>query len=562
MWLAENKKNLQKVGHIAIWVLVGANAALAQPTPVDALIRQHERAVQDATRREPLNADVFLQEKPEAPLPRQTNTSTSNCRLIQKIRLEGHPDSIGGEPQEVLAPYVGQCLVADEVNALLGDLNRWYQQRGLTTTRAYAAEQDLSQGELVLRIIAGRIDGYRYKDALTDARLAAAFPSQAGDVLSIRDLEQGLENFNRIPSQEAKFQLYPGKEPGTSDVVVELVQKKTWRITQMVDNSGNRAMGHWRSNTELALDNLLMRNDQLALGYNRNLDAGTLDAKFEGFTMNYLISSGYHLFGLAASTFHTSFILPGINESYLLQTHSSKGGLSYEYLFARDQDSKYSFISGVDFTHQRSYTNNIEIESQYRRLSVFYAGVKAKKYFGNRVLDWQLRYDQGTDWINAMQSIPGGTDPKYGLTKAQISWSVPLPDNAGLWRTSLQGQTGTDATPTLGQIYVGSRYNVRGYQDNSLFGTSGVWLRNDLESRAFKWDTFGITPYVGLDAGHVKPNAAQTVSQHHVVGYALGVRVEQGNLKADITYTRAVSRPEEFNQESRGKWLAHLSVAL
>jgi hemolysin activation/secretion protein len=541
---------------------MGAVTVLAQGQPIDALIRQHERAVQDATRREPLNADVFTPDAPDAVSARPKSTPSANCRLIQKIRLEGHPDSAGAEPQDVIARYVGQCLIADEVNALLGELNRWYQKRGLTTTRAYAAEQDLSKGELVLRIIAGRIEGYRYIDKLADARLAEAFPGKPGEVLNVRDLEQGLENFNRIPSQEAKFQLYPGKEPGTSDVVVELVEKKTWRVTEMVDNSGNKTMGNWRSNTELAIDNPLMRNDQLALGYNRNLDSGTLDAKFEGFTMNYLISSGYHLFGAAASTFHTSFTLPGVNQSYLLQTHSSKGGLSYEYLFARDQESKHTFISGLDFTTQRSYASDIQIESQYRRLSVFYVGVKAKHYFGNRVFDWQLRYDQGTDWFNAMHTIPGGTDPKYGLTKAQMSLSVPLPDNAGLWRTSLQGQSGNTTTPTSAQLYAGNRYNVRGYQDNSLYGATGAWWRNDLESKAYKWDAVAVTPYVGLDAGHVKPNTSQTVSQHHLVGCALGFRVEQGSAKADIAYTRSLSRPEEFAQESRGKWLAHLSIAL
>jgi hemolysin activation/secretion protein len=344
--------------------------------------------------------------------------------------------------------------------------------------------------------------------------------------------------------------------------VVELVEKKTWRLTEMLDNSGNKSMGNWRSNTELALDNLLMRNDQLALGYNRNLDSGNLDAKFEGFTVNYLISNGRHLFGASAARFDTDFTLPGINKNYLLETHSNKAGLSYEYLLARDQDSKHSFISGVDFTSQHSFADDIEIESQYRRLSVFFVGVKAKYYFGNRVFDWQLRYDEGTDWFHAMTAIPGGSNPRYGLVKAQMSLSVPLPDNAGLWRTSFQGQSGETDTPTLGQLYVGSRYNVRGFQDNSLFGATGAWLRNDLEAKAYKLDSVSITPYVGLDFGHVKPNAAQTVSQHDLVGGAVGFRVEQGDLKADITYTHAISRPDQFNQESRGKWLAHFSVAL
>lgn len=116
--------------------------------------------------------------------------------------------------------------------------------------------------------------------------------------------------------------------------------------------------------------------------------------------------------------------------------------------------------------------------------------------------------------------------------------------------------------PNLAQLYVGSRYNVRGFQDNSLFGSTGAWWRNDVESRSLNWGAVTATPYIGFDAGHVKPNASQSVSQHHLVGYALGLRVEQGKFKTDIAFTRAVSRPEEFNTESRERWLVHLSVAL
>jgi hypothetical protein len=47
MWLVETRNPLQKGRHIWIVGLIGATSALAQTTPVETLIRQHERAVQD-----------------------------------------------------------------------------------------------------------------------------------------------------------------------------------------------------------------------------------------------------------------------------------------------------------------------------------------------------------------------------------------------------------------------------------------------------------------------------------------------------------------------------------
>ncbi len=546
-------------------VLFGCSHVAAQTVPagqVETLIRQHERAVQDATRYERPDANVFIPESPEGVISRRPMVDAKPCRIIHKINIEGHANAMGEPPQDVLADFVGRCLIAEEVNALLSDLNRWYQHQGWTTTRAYVTEQDLNQGDLFVRIISGRIDGYRYSDKPADAKLVAAFPSKAGDLLNVRDLEQGLENLNRIPSQEAKFKLYPGKDAGASEVVIELIEKPTWRVTQMVDNSSTQALGRWRNNIELALDNLLSRNDQLAIGYNRNLDHGQLNSTFEGLTLNYLISNGYHLFGASAAAVLTNFSLPGISQPYALNSHSNKVGLSYEYLFARNQSSKHSLISGLDFTSQRSYAQDIEITSQYRRLSVFYFGVKGKHYFGNKVWDWQLRADEGTGLFDAMSAIPGGADPRYTLGKAQTTLSVPLPDNMGLWRSNVQVQGGKNSAPNLAQIYLGSRYNVRGFQDNSLLGATGGWWRNDVESKALHLGPVAITPYLGADAGHVKSNSTQTVSQHHLVGYAIGLRTDYSRIKTDITYTRAVSRPDEFNQESRSRWLAHFSIAL
>lgn len=472
---------------------------------------------------------------------------------------------MGDGPFDYLATFIGRCLSADDINTLLGDLNRWYQERGWTTTRVYATEQDLRDGALELRVIPGRIEGYRAPDSNRDpqSRFAAAFPGQPGDYLNLRDLEQGLENLNRLPSQEAKFKLYPGKEPGTSDVVIELVVKPAWRVTSMLDNSGTKAMGVWRSNTELAVDNLLGRNDQLAIGYNRNLDGGKLDAKFEGLTLNYFIPQGKHLVGFSASTYESVFTLPGINQDYGMRTRSTKAGLSYDYLIARSQGSKQSLIAGLDFTRQTSHIGDIEIESQYRRLSVLYLGAKGKHYVGNQIYDWLFRVDQGTGLFAAMGSIPGGSDPRYTLAKAQFSGLIPvslLPENWANWRSTLQVQAGNDRVPSLANLYVGSRYNVRGFRDFSLYGATGGWWRNDLESKSLRWGEGAVSFYAGLDTGWVKATGSQNVSQHHLAGCAVGLRGDFRGFKADVAYARAISRPDEFAAEAKGQWLAHFSI--
>ncbi len=501
------------------------------------------------------SVDVFLPETPVA-APEPSDAAAGGCFTMRDITLEGHPSAAGEQPEALLAQYRGRCLTATDVNALLADLNRWYQAKGLVTTRAYAAEQNLKSGVLRLRIIVGRIEGFQINGnevpAGADSRLAAAFPRVAGELLNLHDLEQGLENINRLPSQEGSFKIFPGQEDGASEIRLELAQRPIWRIAEIAENTGSETMGQWRSSTELALDNLLGRNDQLALGYNRNLQRGTLDGRFEGMTINWLMPLGYHLFSLTGAYYDSRFKVPGVNQDYgRMETRTQKIAANYEYLFHRGPADKESFVSGLETSRQSARLGGYELPSQKSQLTVYYAGVKGKLFEANRSYDWLLRWDKGLPALGAMDSLPGGLNPRFQSFKARLSATIPLADNIALWRSTVQWQSGDTDTPSSNQIFMGGRYDVRGFQDNSLIGYRGAYWRNDLEAKAWSMSELRITPYLGLDGGRVTGRASQSLSQNHIAGYALGARLEWRALRAEITWAAALSRPREFETDPK-----------
>ena len=57
MWLAEIRTPLNWGRLICVWGFIIAAPAFAQTAPLDTLVRQHERAVQDATRRDVREVD-------------------------------------------------------------------------------------------------------------------------------------------------------------------------------------------------------------------------------------------------------------------------------------------------------------------------------------------------------------------------------------------------------------------------------------------------------------------------------------------------------------------------
>jgi hemolysin activation/secretion protein len=541
---------------IGLCLTLGQPSALAQ-SAIENALRAQERAVRDAQQRQQPAADVFT--KDEAPSGEVPSTQADEkCFGNMRIELVGHAASMGPEPQAIVQAYQATCLSAPRVNALLGELNRWYQRAGWITTRVYVSEQKLTSGDLQLRVVPGRIEQYQINQSETDARIQSAFPSHDG-LLNLRDLEQGLENINRLPSQQGKFKLYPGKETGSSQVMVNVDDKRRVRLSEMVDNSGTAALGKWKSTTEIALDNLSQNNDQLALGYIQNLDKGSLDALFQGGTVNYLIPYGYHLFSASASLMDSRFTLPGINQSYELQTRSAKLGVGYEYLFHRNQQSKQSLIAGLDISRQQTHVVDIEVESQTRRLSVAYLGAKGKHYQGNNVYEWLFRLEQGLSVFNAQQTIPDGSNPQYRLAKLRLNGSWPVQDGKAIVRSAFQMQIAPSNIPTLAQMYVGGRYDVRGFKENTLYAPSAWHMRNEYETESKRYGDVAVNFYAGLDAGRVQKTSARPLSQQHLIGAALGVRTDIHGFKLDLAYTRALSRPYEFASEAKGHWFALLS---
>ena len=118
-------------------------------------------------------------------------------------------------------PAVGRCLGAAGINMLMSRVQNAVMARGYVTTRVLARPQDLEDGHLVLTLIPGRVRAVRISaDSDARAELSNAIPIRAGDVLNLRDLEQGLENLKRLPSVEADIRIEPGGLPGESDLVV------------------------------------------------------------------------------------------------------------------------------------------------------------------------------------------------------------------------------------------------------------------------------------------------------------------------------------------------------
>ncbi|SFQ75391.1 Haemolysin secretion/activation protein ShlB/FhaC/HecB [Variovorax sp. OK605] len=340
----------------------GPLLALAQqsPTTPQPFVEQQrqqerERALREQNER---TVDQRPQAAPPAPVQRILE-SESPCFRIDRVLLVGEQsESFQWAVADLSGPDgndspVGRCLGTAGVNVVLARAQQTVIARGFVTTRVLAAPQDLSAGALTLSLVPGRIAAIRTTADSSSTLLgssvllATAIPARAGDLLNLRDIEQGLENLKRAPTAEADIQIEPSTapnaRPGDSDLVVKYVQSKKWRVTFSLDDSGTEATGRYQAGATLSLDNPFGLNDLFYVSANHSINNhvfGDPAKGTEGQTVHYSLPYGYWLLGFTASNSQYHQSVAGLNQDYGYAGKSNNAEVELSRLIYRNQHRK------------------------------------------------------------------------------------------------------------------------------------------------------------------------------------------------------------------------------
>ncbi len=190
------------------------------------------------------HADIRL-ERPDAVLP-DYPPNEKPCFVIDTIALQGEALQQFQWALKSVADARGRCLGGQGIMLIIKKVQNAILAKGYVTTRVMAQEQDLTKGLLVLTVQPGRVAKIRFgNDVSWRGRLWNAVPASSGDILNLRDVEQGLENFKRVPSATADIKIVPGEREATSDLVVNWQETQPVRLNIGLDDSGSQSTGRY-----------------------------------------------------------------------------------------------------------------------------------------------------------------------------------------------------------------------------------------------------------------------------------------------------------------------------
>jgi hemolysin activation/secretion protein len=496
--------------------------------------------------------------------PPDASRAGQGCHTIRSITIEGAHQMSHFDQARLTEGFSGQCLGVREIEKLLGEVTKHYIDRGYVTTRAYLPGQDLSQGTLKLLVVEGTIEELTLEDGgRRSVNLATVFPS-AGQLLNLRDLEQGIDQVNQLASNNARLDLQPGRRPGTSVVVIRNEPLRPWRVNVSADNQGARSTGETQLGLSLSVDDLFNLNDALLLTHRRSEPNDRSRQYAASDSVNWIVPLGYSTASVSASrsVYVSSFVAASGRELQAKGDSETVSGTLERVMF-RDQDSRVTLGGTLSRKSSHNYLDNQFLAVSSRALSVL--DVEASYWKAGRwgVLRSSLTHSQGLSRWNALQDPTGLPDdaPKAQFSRWGLNVNYTLPFEAAgqqlSWNTSLTAQASNDVLYGSEQMLIGGLYSVRGFVNSTLSGDDGFYVRNELSwltHLPLGADKRPMRLFLGLDHGRVS-NKVAGIPQGALTGMALGAMVSWPWLSLELSATRPLHHPHFLADEPTYLWV-------
>lgn len=540
---------------LALLCLSPMNLAYAAPTPGDTdLIRERQdRLLEEQRRRlEELKELPGKQIQPTQPAA----PADSRCFPIKDIELKGADSLSYSEQNRLLKPYIGQCLGVTQLNELLKVITDHYIEKGLVTSRAYLPQQDLSAGHLKVLVVEGRLESLKSAadSHLSERELAMAFPGKAGELVNLREIEQMVDQLNRLPSNQATMELAPGKNIGGSEVLVTNTAQKPWRVGLSRSNDGQRSTGELQWGTTFDWDSPLGLGDQLMLrgGHDAMSDHQHTS---NNAMLYYNLPWGWWNFSYSFNQSEYRSQIAGNGYNFKQTGDSENHQLRAERVIHRDSVSKTSLNAGLSYLRTNNFIEDSKLKLSSNRISELQYGINHGRRVGSAFVNLDFGLQEGIGAFDAQgNGHPGSGEPNARYRKYTATASYLQPFN--LWGESLSfsslmtGQRSEDVLFSPQRTSLGGQSSIRGYKDQSLSGDSGGYWRNDLRwSRpvSAEWLRPAFAEYgasLGYDQGVIRDNRYNGDQHGRLSSNSLELFARGRYVAASVTFAHSLERPD------------------
>jgi hemolysin activation/secretion protein len=529
----------------ALCTLHGSFAFAASPAERQE-IEQRQRALLEgaARQRDEVARPLSLPAEPVEQVPQ----AQGPCFEVSQINFEGSTQLSANQQVQLSSPYLNSCMGLSHINALIRDISQWYLSAGFVTSRAFLPEQDLATGTLTIAVLEGRIEAI-VVNGESHSITRTLFPGLVGQVLNLRDLEQGVDHLSRLRSLSYQLDIQPGSAPGQSVVNLKGAKGVPLQGALEFDNSGQQSTGEEQGRLSLTADSLLSLAEQWTLLAGSSTD-GRASHNATNWQAGLSLPYGFWLFdaGYQYSDYRNDIVSRGYVYESRGETRTTTGTATRTLY--RDGQSKVSGVLGVTHRQSRNFIMSQLLETSSYQLSSLRLGLNLATRADRHFFTLNPALTLGTDWFGADQDsgrsalLPQAQFEKWGLfgsySTAGERWG---------WLSTFSAQWTPDRLYGVERLSLGGEASVRGFKEQSISGDVGGYLRNEAS-----WQ--GATPawlgqwrtWLALDMGRVDMGN-QGDEWRGMVGTAIGWEQRYRHFIGNVSVGFPLSAPAWLNAD-------------
>ncbi|WDY57001.1 ShlB/FhaC/HecB family hemolysin secretion/activation protein [Pseudomonas sp. PSKL.D1] len=491
----------------------------------------------------------------ESPTPE--TTQDSRCWPVSGVRLAGNQRLSTTALEPTVRALVQPCMGIQAINQLLKAITQDYVQAGYPTSRPYLRHAPHDGAPLDIVIVEGFVESVELSRELP-LSLRSAFPDVLGHPLYLPELEQGLDQLNRLRAYEVSADLMPGQMQGGTRVMLQSQQVASrWHLDSRFDNRGSELTGRHRVTLGLGIDSPFELNDDLRL----SLNTTAIDApgSSQGAMLYYSLPHGPWTFTLNASQLR--YDAPLQQTPLHSNGDSSYQGLSAERLLWRNQRGMVSASARLDRKKLINRLGDNVIGLQSPTLTTVEAGLNLL-WLDNGLWNAYLGVAQGTGWLGADTPLQRADAPRPDFRKyrANLLHLRQGPANwPWRWQSELALQYSSDVLPAIEQMLLSDDSAVRGFRLHTHAGANAAVWRNTFSQALPRSPQ--LRPYIGLDHGWARLATGQP--SQRLMGAAAGIELNLPQSRLRLDFQRALFNSAlPRSQLEPGYWVLEWALSI
>ncbi len=511
---------------------VGAGAAQRRS-------QEQQRQLEQSQRRQPLKGPVVVG-------PRGTTHKVGPGGpqfTLQRIVFNRSHFLKASRLQRLAKPYLHHPITLSKLYGLIDKVNAVYAKRGLITDRAVLPPQRITNGEVHIRLVEGRVGAIRFHSLqyTRPGYVLSRLPLKKGKVLDAAALERGLIYFDRTNNLALRASLKPGSRFGLSDVLLQAIEPPRYQLSLLVNNDGARSTGRLQGGFYGLVHGPLGRGDRLSLYAVKS--QGAINANL-GYQLP-LTRSGLTL-SLSAS--HNNIhIIDGPYQQLDVRGHANVGQIGLTQPLIATRRWKITTAASVSYTQDITDVGGVTLSDN----QILTPGLGFTAEFTGRGHDFLLT--QTAEHGHAHEVL--GQTQDYWLFPASFSGSAQL--HGPIFATLRGGwqYTSADQLPPSQLYQLGGADTIPGYPSGAVSGTSGYYAHAALHARLPGRMALGIG--YGFGAVYALRPARKGLSSFD---FELQGTLPRWKALAPVSWRIDLARPQRHILPDQSDWTFYFNI--